>query len=52
MLSQAITKKNHGLSSKVSYASKIIDLVIDGFSTDNESSQLHICDHSIVIFGI
>ena len=40
------------LSEKVSNASKIIDTVINGFIPNDESSNLHICDHSIVTFGI
>ena len=36
------------MSHKVSYASKIIDLVINGFSPNYVSSHLHICYHSIV----
>ena len=39
------------MSQKVSNASKIIDPVINGFSPNDVSSHLHICDHSIVIFG-
>ena len=37
---------------KVSYTYKIVDLVINGFSTNDVSSHSHICDHSIVTFGI
>ena len=40
------------LSHKVSNASNIIDPVINGFSTNDVSSHFHICDHSIVTFGI
>ena len=40
------------MSQKVSYAYKIIDPVINVFSTNNESSRFHICDYSIVTFGI
>ena len=40
------------LSQKVSYASKIIDPIIDGFSPNDESSHIHICDHSIFTFVI
>ena len=39
-------------SQEVSHASKIIDLVINGFSPKDVSINLHICDHSIVKFGI
>ena len=37
---------------KVSYASKITDPVINGFSPNKVTSNLHICDHPIVTFGI
>ena len=37
---------------KVSYVSKIIDLKINGFSPNDESSHLNICDHSIGTFVI
>ena len=40
------------MSRKVSYSSKIIDAVINVFSPNYESSNFHICDHSIVTFGI
>ena len=40
------------LSHKASNASKGIDPVINGFSPNYESSHLHICDQSIVTFGI
>ena len=40
------------LSNKVSYVYRIIDPVIDGFSPNDESNHFHICDHSIVTFGI
>ena len=40
------------MSHKVSYASKIIDLFINGFSPNDVSSNLNICDHSIVTFCI
>ena len=40
------------MSQKVSNASKIIDPVINGFIPNDESSYLHICDHSIFTFGI
>ena len=39
-------------SQKNSYASKIIDPVIDEFIPNDESSDFHIFDHSIVTFGI
>ena len=49
---QAVAKKLiNRLSQKVSYASKIINPVIDGFNPNDESSHLRICDHSIVTFG-
>ena len=52
-LPQAVAKKLiYCLSRKVSYASKIIDLVINGFIPNYESSHLHICGHSIITFGI
>ena len=37
---------------KFSYASKRIDLVINVFSPNDISSHLHICEHSIITFGI
>ena len=40
------------MSQKVSCASRIIDLVINGFNPNDESSRLHNCDHSIVTLGI
>ena len=40
------------LYQKVSYASKIVDLVINGFSFHEARSHLHIYDYSIVNFGI
>ena len=40
------------MSQEVSYASKIIDPVINGFSTHEVRSHLQICVHSIVTFGI
>ena len=45
-------KKKYCLSQKVSYAYKIIDLVTNGFSPNDISSHLYICDTSIVTFGI
>ena len=39
-------------SQKFSRASKITDPVIIGFSPNDESIHLNICDHSIIIFGI
>ena len=49
-LIQAVSKKKYRLSQKVSYASKIIDPVINGFSPNGVSIHLHISDHSIVKF--
>ena len=40
------------LSYKVSYASRIVDPVINGFSPHEVISHFQICDHSIVTFGI
>ena len=40
------------MSQKVSNASKRIDPVNIGFSPNDVSSNLHICDHWIVTFGI
>ena len=40
------------MSQKVSNSSKIIYPVINGFIPNDESRYLHICDHSIVTFGI
>ena len=37
---------------KVIYDSKIIDLVINGFSPNQVRSHLHIYDNSIITFGI
>ena len=37
---------------EVSYASKRIYPVIDGFSPNDASSHLHTCDNSIFTFGI
>ena len=52
-LPQAISKKLiYRLSHKVSYTSKIIHPVINGFIPNYVSSNFHICDHSIVKFGI
>ena len=52
-LPQLVSKRIiNRLSHKVSYTSKIIDLIIDGFSPNGESSHLHIRDTSIVTFGI
>ena len=45
-LPQAVAKKLiYRLSQKVSYASNIIDPVINGFSPNYVSSNLHICDN-------
>ena len=38
------------MSQKVSYASKRIDPILNGFSPNDVSSHLHIFDHSIVTF--
>ena len=52
-LLQAVAKKIiYCLSQKVSNFSKIIDPVINGFITNDEFIHFHICDHSIIIFGI
>ena len=51
-LPQAVAKIKKCLSQKVSNSSKIIDLVSDEFVSNIESSLLHICDQSIVTFGI
>ena len=52
-LPQAVSKKLiYRLSRKLSYASKIIDPVINVFIPNDVSSNFHICDHSIVTFGI
>ena len=40
------------MSRKTSNASNITDPVINWFSSSYVSSNLHICDHSIVTFGI
>ena len=40
------------MAKKVSYASKIIVPVINVFSPNEVISNFHICDHSIVTFGI
>ena len=47
-----LQKKIHRLSQKVTYAYKIIYMVIDGLSPNYVSSSLHICDHSIVTIDI
>ena len=39
------------LYQKVSYASSIIDPVINGFSPNEVIIHLYICDHSIITFG-
>ena len=52
-LPQSVAKQLiYSLSQKVIYASKIIDPVINGFSTNNVSINLNICYHSIITFGI
>ena len=38
------------MSQKVSYASKIIDSIVNGLSPNDVSSHLYIFDHSIVTF--
>ena len=40
------------MDKKVSYDYKIIYPVINGFITNDISSHLHICNHSIFTFGI
>ena len=50
-LAQSV-KKNYLLSQKVIIYFIIFDPFINGFSPNNESSHLNICDHSIVKFGI
>ena len=42
----------YGLSQTFSYASMLIDPVINGFSPNYVSSNFHICECSIVTFGI
>ena len=44
-LPQAISKKHYCLCHTDSYASKIIDPVINEFSPNDVSSHFHICDH-------
>ena len=52
-LPQAVAKKIIcPLFQKISNDSKIIDPVINGFSPNDESINLHIYDHSIVTFVI
>ena len=52
-LPQAVSKKLiYSLSQKGSYSFKIIDPVINGFIPNDVSIHLHICDQSIVTFGI
>ena len=51
-LPQAVARKLIcSLSQKVSYPFKIIDRVINGFSTNDISNHFHIYDHLIVKFG-
>ena len=51
-LQQVVAKEIiYNLPQKVSYDSKRIDPVINGFITNDVSSNLHIYDHSIVTFG-
>ena len=45
-------QKHYSLSQKVSNDSKIIDPVINVFSPNDVPIHLHICDQSIVTFGI
>ena len=50
---QAVDKKIiFRLSQKVSYSTKIIDPVINGFSPNELIINLHVCYHSIVKFGV
>ena len=52
-LPQAVAKRIiYCLSHTFSYASKIIDPVINLFSPHEVTIHFHICDHSIVLFGI
>ena len=52
-LPQAVAKTIiDSLSHKVSYASNIIDTVLNGFIPNEVRINLHICYHSIVTFGI
>ena len=51
-LPQAFAKNNVFLSQKVSYDSKIIDPIINGFSPNEVRNNFHIYDQSIVTFGI
>ena len=52
-LPQAVAKKLiYFLSQKDSYSSKIIYPVLNGFSTNEVISHLHICDHSIITLSI
>ena len=52
-LPQVVARKlMYSLSQKVSYASKIIDTVINGFSPHEVIIHLNICDSSIVTFVI
>ena len=51
-LPQAVPNYFNCLSQKVSHTSKIIDPVINEFSTNDVSIYLHICDQSIITFGI
>ena len=51
-LPQAISKQIIFFSKKVSYASKIIYPVINGFNPHEVTIHLHICDNSVVTIGI
>ena len=51
-LPQSVSKTLiNSLSQKFSYASMIIDPVINGFSHNEVRFNLYICDHSIITFG-
>ena len=52
-LSQAVAKKPiYNFNHKVSYVYNIVDPVINVFSPNELRGYFHICDHSIVTFGI
>ena len=52
-LPQAVSKEPiNNLSQIVSYVYMVIDPVINGFSPNKVKSHFHICDNSIVPFGI
>ena len=52
LLQEVAKKPIYCLYQKVSYASKIIDPIINGFNPNDVSSNLQIFDHSIFTFGI